>query len=269
MAVLHCERPDQTPREGPGALPKALALLVLLFAGQAGWAQCVCGFQDGALTLTSINVDGDTSDWAPVHADSDNNVCDGPSGGIGDRDAPVQSTGRDLSHFAFTWDANNLYLFTARAGSTNNVQRFVYYADTDNDGLMETGEPVVGVNWSGNNRQVDLYLFNYQSLNPGGDLMVDGNGFADGYTLPGSFINVPQQNNPVRSGTWGSADGRRLEFGVGWAELGLAPGAAITFHVSSANTYFNSSSFTGQIDDNLAGCGGGPGSTQFGGHEPG
>ena len=252
------------PQDSARAISKLLALLLLALIGPTTWAQCTCGFADGAATLETINIDGDTADWAQVHADPDNNVCDGPSGGIADRDAPVQSTGRDVAHFAFTWDTNNTYLFTGRAGSVNNVQRFVYYADTDNDGLMETGEPVLGANWSGNNRNVSLYVFAYQALNPGGDAMVDAGGFADGYTLPGSFINVPQQNSPSRSGTWGSADGLRFEFAVSWAELGVAPGAAISFHVASANVYFNSSSFTSQIDDNLAGCGGGPGSTQFG-----
>lgn len=72
-------------------------------------------------------------------------MCDGPAGGLIDRDAPVQSTGRDITHFAYTWDATNIYLFTERVGSSNNTQSFVYYADIDNDGLMETGEPVIGV----------------------------------------------------------------------------------------------------------------------------
>jgi hypothetical protein len=81
-------------------------------------------------------------------ADPDNSVCDGPTAGLVDRDAPVQSTGRDIDHFAFTWDDNNVYLYTQRVGSTNNVQRFVYYADTSNDGLLQTGERVIGVNWT-------------------------------------------------------------------------------------------------------------------------
>jgi hypothetical protein len=143
-----------------------------------------------------MTVDGNMADWAVIHADLDNNVCDGPP--IADRDAPVQSTGRDLTHFAFTWDATSIYLFTSRAGSANNVQRFVYYADIDNDGLMETGEPVIGANWSGSTRLVEVYLFQYVAVAAGGDPMVDGGGFADGYTLPGGFQNVPSQNIPRR-----------------------------------------------------------------------
>jgi len=263
MVAPHLSRSGAQARLAIGAMRKLVVWLALLLLSPVSWSQCVCGFQDGRPTLISITVDGAMDDWAQVHGDPDNNVCDGPANGIPDRDAPVQSTGRDLGHFAFTWDSASLYLFTERSGSANNVQRFVYYADTDNDGLMETGEPVVGANWSGSNREVSLYLFNYQSANLGGDPMVNGAGFADGYTLPGTFINVPQQNSPGRTGTWGSADGRQLEFAVGWSELGVAPGAAIGFHVASANVYFSSSSFTNQIDDNLAGCGGGPGVTRL------
>lgn len=243
-------------------LRSRLAVLLLsTFLPVATWAVCSCGFGDGVFTLATINVDGNMSDWAPVHADVDNNVCDGPSGGLTDRDAPVQSTGRDLTHFAYTWDSNNVYLFTERAGSTSNIQSFAYYADVDNDGLMETGEPVIGVTWRGSNRRVEVFVFSYVAATAGGDPMADAAGFADGYTLPGSFANVPSGGNPTRSGNWGSSDGLQMEFWITWAELGLSPGSPFTFHVASSNAALNASSFTAQVDDNLSGCGGRVGST--------
>ncbi len=256
---------DRSP-PATSTLASRLGVLVLTAAiPVAAWAACTCGFGDGLFTLTTINVDGDISDWAAVHADLDNNVCDGPSGGIPDLDAPVQSTGRDLTHFAFTWDSTNVYLFTERFGSSNNNQSFVYYADTDNDGLMETGEPVIGVSWKGNNRQVSVYIFTYVADAPGGDPMLDGGGKGDGYVLPGSFAGVPPGGNPNRSGTWGSADGTQMEFYITWAELGLMPGDAFSFHVASSNASLNANNFAANIDDNLSGCGGGLGSTSFGG----
>lgn len=238
--------------------------LVLLLASAlpcVAWAVCTCGYGDGQFTLAPIFIDGNMADWAPVHADVDNNVCDGPSGGLTDRDAPVQSTGRDLTHFAYTWDASNIYLFTERFGSASNQQSFVYYADTDNDGLMETNEPVIGVTWRGSNRQINAYVFTYVAQAPGGDPMVDSNGFGDGYSLPGSFANVPPTGSPDRGGPWGSSNGLQMEFFVTWAELGIAPGSPFTFHVSSSNAALGASSFPQQIDDNLSGCGGGLGST--------
>lgn len=255
-------------RSQPARLRARIAALVTgVVLPIAAWALCTCGFGDGRFTLTSINVNGNMTDWAPVHADVDNNACDGPSGGLTDRDAPVQSTGRDLTHFAFTWDSNNVYLFTERAGSTSNTQSFAYYADTNNDGLMQTGEPVVGVTWQGSNRRISVYTFTYVSQALAGDPMVDSNGFADGYTLPGSFANVPSSGNPTRSGTWGSQDGLRMEFRITWAELGIAPNSAFTFHVSSSNASLGANSFTAQVDDNLSGCGGRLGSTQMPGVE--
>jgi len=222
-------------------------------------AVCTCGFDDGRFTLVPITVNGNMNDWAPVHADLDNNVCDGPANSLADRDAPVQSTGRDLTHFAYTYDNTNVYLFTERFGSASNTQTFVYYADVDFDGLMETGETVIGVTWQGSNRRINVYVFTYVSQAPGGDPMVDTNGFGDGYTLPGTFANVPSGGNPTRTGGWGSANGLQMEFYVTWAELGLAPNSPFNFHVSSSNASLGSSGFAAQVDDNLAGCGGGPG----------
>jgi len=240
---------------------RALVALLASALPIATYAVCTCGYGDGQFTLAPIVVDGNMADWAPVHADVDNNVCDGPSGGLTDRDAPVQSTGRDLVHFAYTWDANSIYLFTERFGSASNQQTFAYYADVDNDGLMETNEPVIGVTWRGSNRLINVYVFTYVAQAAGGDPMVDGNGFGDGYTLPGSFANVPSTGNPNRSGPWGSASGLQMEFFITWAELGVTPGSPFTFHVSSSNASLGASSFPQQVDDNLSGCGGGAGST--------
>ena len=85
------------------AVAIATATVVIHLAPTRAEAACACGLQDGVFTThTGIVVDGSLADWAPVLADADNNTCDGPSGGIPDLDAPVQSTGRDITHFAFT-----------------------------------------------------------------------------------------------------------------------------------------------------------------------
>lgn len=240
---------------------QASAFVLAMASPMAVFAVCTCGFGDGQFTQTTINVDGDLSDWVAVHGDPDNNVCDGPSGGIPDRDSPIQSTGRDLTHFAYTWDGDNIYLFTERFGSSSNIQSFVYYADINNNGLMETGEPVIGVTWKGSNRQVNVYIFSYVSLAPGGDFMADSGGYGDGYTLPGSFASVPPPGSPIRTGSWGSSDGLQMEFFVTWAELGLQPNDPFTFHVASSNASLSANNFADNIDDNLSGCGGRLGST--------
>ena len=227
---------------------------------------CDCGYDDGQFTINqTINLDGCFSDWTAVLNDLDNNTCDGPidiNGPLADRDAPVQGAGRDMLHFSFTWNNSDVYLYTTRAGSgANNIENFLYYGDVDNDGLMETGEPVVLARWSGSNRTVDGYFGNYLASAPGGDPMVDGLGFADGYTLPGTITGLPSIGNPNFSGCYGSGDGLAMEFSVPWTLLGLIPGTPFTFHVSTTNSSPGSGSFPDQVDDNMAGCGGGPAGT--------
>ena len=46
-----------------------------------------------------------------------------------------------------------------------------------------------------------------------------------------------------------------MEWVVSWAELGVAPGAAIAWHVGSTNANPGSAGLGAQIDDNLGGCG--------------
>jgi len=251
-----------------------LLLLVWLLAGVgSALAVCVCGYGDGLFTThTNIVIDGNMTDWAAVLLDTDNNSCDGAIPNAPpqpDRDAPVQSTGRDLSEFAYTWDNTHVQTRTGRAASSTNVQRFIYYADLDNDGLMETGERVIVAGWKGSNRLVDLYLGHYVASNPSGDPMLDTNGYSDGYDLPGKVPDLPSTGQPNYSGNWGSADGVSMEWRVPWADapgapgLGLAAGSAFTFHVSSTNSNPGAASFPDQVDDNMGGCGGGAASSQY------
>jgi uncharacterized repeat protein (TIGR01451 family) len=255
---------------GVKATRLALAAMVSL-----GWlaapgrphAACLCGYGDGRFTINqTITLDGSMADWVNVHADSDNNCCDGGMPDVPpqpDRDGPVQSTGRDLVHFAHTWTTTNVYVYTERVASSSNVQRFIYYADADNDGLMETGERVIVAQWKGANRDVKIYLGIYNSSAPGGDPMVDVDGHGDGYTLPGTATGFPAVGNPDYQGSWGSSDGLSMEWGVAWADLGTSPGTGYTFHTASTNSQPGASSFPEQIDDNLGGCGGGMGSLQW------
>jgi len=250
----------------PRTVRLALAsIIALAVSGLPVFGQCHCGYGDGRFaTHTGIVINGAMGDWSPVLADTDNNSCDGGEGiGPTDRDAPVQSTGRNLLHFAYTWDNTHVQAYTGRQASTSNVQTFVYYADTDNDGLMETGERVIAALWQGNNREVDLFYGTYSPAAAGGDPMLDGNGFADGYTLPGTIIGLPPSGQPDATGDWGSSDGLSMEWEVSWSVLGIPAGSAFTFHVSSSNTDPGAANFADKIDDNMAGCGGGAASTQY------
>jgi uncharacterized repeat protein (TIGR01451 family)/CSLREA domain-containing protein len=220
-------------------------------------ADCVCGYQDGLFTQRVIGIDGDMADWGPVLSDPDNNACDATDNT--DRDHPVQSTGRNLSRTAVTWDATYFSMWTERVGSSNNTQNFIYYADTDVDGKLQTGEPVVVAKWQGNTGNVDLELYSYNEVASGGDPLLDGAGYVDGYSMPGDLTLVKTLNLPDGDGqgaTSGAADGTQMEWKVEWSEVGVAAGAAIGWRVSSTNANPGASGLGAQIDDNLGGCGG-------------
>lgn len=243
----------QRKRSSPaGACLFICICIICLAMPRAAYALCSCAYDDGQFSLDQgIVIDGSMADWAPVWADPDNNACDGGAGGIEpqpDLDAPAPPADEDIIHFAFTWDSSGIYVYIERVDSAKGNQEFTFYVDADNDGLMETGEPVIFVQWNGKKRDVKIFVGAYVESAPGGDSMVDGGGYADGYSLPGTATF----GAPSYKGKWGSADGLTMEWMIPWVDLGLAPGTAFTYHLSSAS-------------DNMAGCGGGAGSTQYAG----
>ncbi|HEX4822849.1 MAG TPA: hypothetical protein VFV19_00905 [Candidatus Polarisedimenticolaceae bacterium] len=210
-----------------------------------------------AQVLTTITLDGNMADWAPILSDPNQKSIDGPAPGAGvDRDAPVGSTGRDLTGFAWTWDSTYLYFYVSRAASDSNRQRFWYYLDTNEDNRMATGEYVVGVSWQGSNRSTDIELYRYNAVAAGaGDSLGDANGFADGYDMPGSVTSL----GIVESGTFGAANGVEMESRIAWSRLGVAAGTPVRFHVAASN----GTNIPMSVQDNMGGPGGLVGTTRI------
>jgi uncharacterized repeat protein (TIGR01451 family) len=210
-----------------------------------------------AQVLTTITIDGQMGDWAAVLADPYQAANDGPAGALPDLDAPVQSTGRDLNTFAWTYDGSYLYFYVRREASSSNRQLFWFYLDTNENGLLESGEPVVGVSWWGSNRRTLVELHSYQPAAPGGDPLGDPGGLADGWTMPGTVAYAGQLEN-VKGG---APNGVEMESRVSWSTLGVPAGTPVGFHVSASN----SANIPIQIDDNMGGPGGAVGSTRIAG----
>jgi uncharacterized repeat protein (TIGR01451 family) len=208
-----------------------------------------------AQVLRTITIDGNLADWTDVLADPLQTALDGPAGGLLDRDAPVPTTGRDLTTFAWTYDDKHLYFLVGRVASSSNIQRFWFYLDLDEDGLLESWEPVLLVEWRGSNRRTDTSLWRYTPVSPGGDPLADGSGFADGWTIPGA-VSAPVALESVFGG---EASGVRMEARVPWTALGFAGPSPVQFHVASSA----SSNLPSQVHDNMAGPGGGVGSTRI------
>ena len=207
----------------------------------------------GAFVLTTITIDGNMGDWAAVLAEPAQTSIDGPAGGLADRDAPVQSTGRDLTTFAWTYDATYFYMYIRRTGSASNRQLFWYYLDIDADQRMETGEPVFHVSWWGSSRQTQFILYRYNATSPLGDPLTNGAGFADGYNMPGTVTLL----GATETTFGGSISGLEMESRVSWAALGVPTATPFYFHVGSSN----SANLPSQLDDNLGGPAGRIGST--------
>jgi uncharacterized repeat protein (TIGR01451 family) len=206
-----------------------------------------------AFILTTITIDGNMNDWAAILAQPSQTSVDGPAGGLVDRDAPVQSTGRDLTAFAWTYDATYFYMYIRRTGSASNRQFFWYYLDVNANERMETGEPVFHVSWMGSSRQTDFVLYRYNATVPAGNPMVNGAGFADGYDMPGTLTLV----GTTESMFGGSTAGLEMESRISWVQLGVPTATPFYFHVGSSN----STNIPSQLDDNLGGPGGGVGYT--------
>ena len=239
------------------ALAILCALGLSLWGGEAR-AACACSFGDGAYTTGSaMTIDGTFTDWNAVLADTDNNACDAIDG-AGDPDsATINNGGRDLVWFAQTWDPTYVYLFTERVAGNAAQQQFLYYADLDSDGFMETGEYVINAQWS--NSGVSLLRYTYTASVGGGDPMTNGSGSADGYTLQGTLGS----STTVATATAASNGSTRLEFRFPWTGFGVASGTGITFHVSTVSGAINAGSPPGSVNDNMSGCGGGLGGTKF------
>ena len=148
----------------------AISLLALLALAPRALAQCDCSDGDGRFTThTAIVIDGNRADWASIlgilqqllrRRLTEHPTPAGPrrTGAIHGARPPPLRLHRDDAYVA---------TLTGRVASSSNVQKFIYYADTNNNGLMETGERVVVATWQGSNRNVDLFLGRYAASQPG------------------------------------------------------------------------------------------------------
>ncbi|HEX4869128.1 MAG TPA: DUF11 domain-containing protein, partial [Moraxellaceae bacterium] len=141
-----------------------------------------------------------------------------------------------------------LYFYLERWDNSNNVTDWWFYMDTNGDQKMNTGEKVLHVKWTGSNRNTSVGIVNYTAATAGGDAMVNGSGFADGYRMPGSV----GAETALYSGTYGGSTGLQMEARLAWTSLGLSGPSNMGFHISSSN----GSNLPGSIIDNMEGPGG-------------
>ena len=213
----------------------------------------------------SIIIDGNMSDWSIFFNDPDNNTFDNTSGS--DLDAPVADAGRDLTKFAFTEDANFLYIYLERAGSTNNATDILFYVDINNNDMMDLKEPVFHISWSGanGNAAIDVYDYNPYLLNSTYDqlsLNLDGKRLMGTLTKRSNSDTGNANDGCIGAG---SANGLAIELKFPFEKITqlnllnqvinqLSFGQDFRFHVSTINGSIGSVPGSNSINDNFGGC---------------
>lgn len=175
----------------------------------------------GPLTLRTITIDGQFSDWDAVLANALQTTQDGDGSSAKliancglystDRDCPqTGGAGNDFLKFAWTYDASNVYLYVERYGSTSNTVDLLFVADVNRDGKLDlVQDRVIHARWFGSSGTVSLDSWQYQPAAPGGDPIAcvptppatrcpnaagqpaAPEGFVDGYKLPGANVTRP------------------------------------------------------------------------------
>jgi hypothetical protein len=225
-------------------------IIASLLTATTAFSQCTVG-GDGIAVSTAITVDGTVTDWNAVLADPDNYANDATP----DQDAPIADVGRNFTRFAFTETYSKLFFLFSRAGSATNAVDALLYLDVNNNGLMETNEPVIAISWSGSNGNGKVDIYNYVQAGAGGDV-VSG----DGVDMPGSLLLRTNLGTIGR----GTTDGYSLEVGIPFTQLYkqgssnpadiLAPNDPFKFHVSTINGSPTSVPGPNAINDNFNGC---------------
>ena len=242
------------------------------------------------ITIDAGLSSGGTSDWktptditANAGQFSSDAEGDKQTGTAADLDFPIDSTGRDLKTFAYSYDSAFLYLWVGRFASTSNTTDWWFFFDSGGgtpNGLMQSGEQLLRVSWQGNNGATTVQLYNYVSARPGGDPMTcpasgansvaDGwcpvAGVVDGYDMPGTqgteitlLAGNGDSQNQNGGLTSGPATGLEMETRISWAALGFGGPTPLGFHIASSN----GQNMPINTKDNMDGPGGSGGSILF------
>jgi hypothetical protein len=233
------------------------------FPSKEGFSQN-CNYTSGGNGISTalpavINIDGNMADWAVYLNDPDNNSYDNTNGN--DLDAPIADAGRNLSRFTFTEDANNFYLYLKREGSSNNKVDIIFYADINNNSMMDLNEPVIHIDWSGSNGNVNISSYNYIPSTTSILNSITDN--LDGSALWGALQY--RNNSSILLAGQGSSDGLSVEIKIPFTQLTqlnatgdvinqLAFGHDFTYHVSTINGNISSMPNANSINDNFGGC---------------
>ena len=274
---------------------------IVIDGSTADWAQHITGpFNYYTQPVPTFQPDPHVN---PV-ADAIGNIqLDALKGTVNELDRPGQEH-RDLRYFAFTYDRKNVYFYFRRPGNNSAQVTLYYFIDINVDGFMRTGEPIIKIVYNGGQGTLSMAYFvedpgsitGSQAI-PGSWVSGKGNamsataarpgsnntsqwivGSADGWSMPGSAVDVPNSELPVvdvaggeKVGGMGLTDeysdgatatGYGAEFAIPWSFFKLYGGYSypgyitlnylnvFTWHVSLSG---GNSGIDG-AEDNAGGC---------------
>jgi hypothetical protein len=204
-----------------------------------------------------IIIDGQMADWSLFLNDADNNSYDNTNGT--DLNAPISDAGRDLTRLVITSDFNHLYLYMERAGSSSNKVDFILYMDINNNDFMDSGEPVLQLDWSGSNGTVGVSIHNYVPSATSSSNSISQN--LDGSSLWGTLTPRANLGFLGQGSTNGTSMEARIPFNSittvdaeGVVHHQLNTGDNFKFHLSSINGNISSIPNLNSINDDFGGC---------------
>ena len=209
----------------------AVGLLAALVFGSALMAR--------PLTFSTITIDGLFEDWENALADPDNLVLDRtrntPDPDEINNGPSTMTSDRDMIRAATTWDSDYLYFFVKVSDSVNRAIKFFVHVDSDDDGLMEAGEWVLEYGYNGYGPASSVNAYAYVPASAGGDAMT-----GDGVPMPGTLDTKVTSTTMAATmlgsmvPSTGAGPNIYMEGRVGWASMGLASGAPLRLHFTTA-----------------------------------
>lgn len=257
-----------------------VVIVVALIIPGLSHAQIICP----PPILKAIAVDGNPNEWSDVLGNCFQTTFDGngyPSSicPTNDRDCGnINQGGRDLIRFAWTYDADYMYVFLERLEGATSQMRYLFYMDSNQNVYMDNGEKVFQILTLNSSASVDKYQsYNQAALRDNDKLESPTTGYADGWAIQGTVtdLTVPAPPSPgitplAALFTQNFSDGtvvEGFEARFPWYLITpINPAYAtypfpLSFHISS----LSGTQVPGSIQDNMGGPGGKTGTFAYSG----
>ena len=219
---------------------RRIFIAILVFVASKSHGQLLSCNTNEYAGIAPFTIDGSISDWETILGASTSDPVFPFNGssfiydtyGENDPDGPEPKT--DIRVKTVAYDQYNAYFYFRRLDNANSSAKAFYFLDTNVDGLINSGEPVIMINFNGQNVH-KLSLGRYVATNPNGDPIGEPNLLEvckiDGFPIIGTVNEVLNSNK---------ADLLANEiFAAAVTEDGYGVELAVPFRLISEYKYFS------------------------------